>query len=49
MAITESYHERGMKCLWYTYSHDLDPAVIEALKTNGYVEMLNVIKEFWVK
>ncbi|MGQ7889792.1 GNAT family N-acetyltransferase [Paenibacillus sp. WC2504] len=37
MAITESYHERGMKCLWYTYSHDLDPAVIEALKSNGYV------------
>lgn len=37
MAITESYHERGMKCLWYTYSHDSDPAVIEALKSNGYV------------
>ncbi|NBD24137.1 GNAT family N-acetyltransferase [Paenibacillus glycinis] len=36
-SIAESYHRRGMKCGWHSYSHARDEAVLGALQANGFV------------
>lgn len=36
-SIIDSYRERGVKCVWHTYSHTQDEIVTETLKSNGFI------------
>ncbi|MCM3628176.1 GNAT family N-acetyltransferase [Paenibacillus glycanilyticus] len=36
-SIIDAYRERGVKCVWHTYSHTQDEIVTETLRANGFI------------